>query len=62
MPIVHLLLVVVIQLGVAVVCWYLLDTVPMDVRVKTVLDVLLVLSLIIWLAIWLLPKLLAIAA
>lgn len=56
---IHLAIVVIVVLAIVGLCWYLLDTLPIEARMKVVINVLLVLGLVIWLLLWVLPRLLA---
>lgn len=60
MPVVHLLLVVFIVLAVLGLAWWLLGTLALDARIKTVINFLFVIGLVIWLLLWVLPRLITI--
>jgi hypothetical protein len=51
-----------VVLAIVGLCWYLLNTLSIDARIKNIVNVLIVLGLVLWLLLWLLPRLTALAA
>jgi hypothetical protein len=63
MPVLHLVIIVFVVLAFVGLCWYLLNSfVPMDARIKVVLNFILVVGLILFLLVWVLPKVLTLVS